>query len=435
MLESLEETRLNIEKLLNETVLKLDTTVSAAQADIQNEVNIVKGDVEQYVRTTQDQFSMENSFMVYQLAGTFTLLACLISMWHMTGHVRRFKRPFVQRKILAILWMSPIYGITSWLSLIFPQYEGYLAIVKDFYEAYVIYQFLSFLVSVLGRGDRDTVVDLLAKHADHLEPPKRCFGWCRGKPVFTSQRALADAVLMQCQAFTMQFVFFKPMTAVGTFVCNKIGYFGQGTSSGDYRSPQFWFNIIQNISIFVAFSGLLKFYHLVQDDLSWCRPFPKFLCIKGIVFMTFWQGLVISFLADSTSIAKGNGDNDADPDIWGRQAQNFLICLEMLLFSIAHFYCFPTEEWQEGYRISVEKKMSAGDNLALGDFISDLKLIMRYVAAASLLPFPSISSLTNISCEKYWNNTVEMTSIVRKINRRLTLMKQWTKIGLALFWH
>lgn len=54
--------------------------------------------------------------MVYQLAGTFTLIGCLISMWHMTSHLRNFKQPFVQRKVLAILWMCPIYSITSWLS-------------------------------------------------------------------------------------------------------------------------------------------------------------------------------------------------------------------------------------------------------------------------------------------------------------------------------
>lgn len=307
MLTRLSDTTTHIQKLLNDTVVKLDSTVKAAQAEIQNEVNIVKDDVQDYVRTTQDQFSMENSFMVYQLAGTFTLLASLISMWHMTAHVRRFKRPFVQRKILAILWMSPIYGITSWLSLVFPVYEGYLAIVKDFYEAYVIYQFLSFLISVLGRGDRDMVVDLLSKHADHLEPPMRMCGWCRGKYPYPSPRALADAVLMQCQAFTMQFVLFKPLTAVGTFTCNKLEYFGTGQSASDYRSPQFWFNIIQNISIFMAFSGLLKFYHAVQDDLSWCRPFPKFLCIKGIVVRMDTSFTFLFFYVLSTLTV---------PDLW-----------------------------------------------------------------------------------------------------------------------
>ena len=36
--------------------------------------------------------------------------------------------------------MSPIYAVTSWFSLVFPAAEGYLAIIKDGYEAYIIYQ-------------------------------------------------------------------------------------------------------------------------------------------------------------------------------------------------------------------------------------------------------------------------------------------------------
>jgi hypothetical protein len=340
---------------------------------------------------------MENSFMKFQLAGTFCLLAILISMWHMTAHIRQFKRPFVQRKILAILWMSPIYAVTSWLSLVFPNFEGYLSIIKDFYEAYVIYQFLGFCISVLGSGDRDSVVDLLAKHTDHLDPPMRLCGWCRGAYPNSTPRELASAVLLQCQVFAMQFVFLKPLTAVGLFVCNntdictipvpehEIMIFGVPLHS--LENPIVWLRIIQNVSVFMAFSGLIKFYHAVQDDLAWCSPFPKFLCIKGIVFMTFWQGLVISFLASTTNIEGGNpggvGDSD-DPaeqaDLWGKQAQNFLICLEMLLFSIAHFFCFPTDEWEEGYRPVMEKKVKGlVDNMAIGDFMADLKLILRYV--------------------------------------------------------
>jgi hypothetical protein len=36
--------------------------------------------------------------------------------------------------------MCPIYAVTSWFSLVFPSTEGYLAIIKDSYEAYIIYQ-------------------------------------------------------------------------------------------------------------------------------------------------------------------------------------------------------------------------------------------------------------------------------------------------------
>jgi hypothetical protein len=125
---------------LDKTLKELDQTVQAAENEIQDQVDTVKKNFDKYKLDTQDQFSMENSFMVYQLAGTFTLLSCLISMWHMTAHLRKLKQPVIQRRILSILWMPPIYAVTSWFSLVFTPAEGYLAIIKDGYEAYIIYQ-------------------------------------------------------------------------------------------------------------------------------------------------------------------------------------------------------------------------------------------------------------------------------------------------------
>ena len=294
----------------------------------------------------------------------------------MTAHLRKLNQPEIQRKILAILWMSPIYAVTSWFSLVFHSAEGYLSIIKDAYEAYIIYQFLSFCIAVLGKGDREAVVDLLARRADHLTPPFRlfgcfeiCCGCCKPEP-YESNRALADDILLQCQFFAMQFVFFRPVTTTAMVVLRQLDYYGAGDGPTDYRSPQFYITIVQNVSIFTAFAGLLKFYHAVDEDLAWCRPFAKFLCIKGIVFLTFWQGLAISILAEFTDV----GGQDAQE--WAKSAQNFLICLEMLLFSIAHFYCFPTEEWEEGYRVK-HSQGQFGDSIALNDFFQDVKLILK----------------------------------------------------------
>ena len=91
--------------------------------------------------------------------------------------------------------------------------------------------------------------------------------------------------------------------------------------------------------------------------------------------MTFWQGLAIAILAASIGESTPNVGSD-DAELWAKQAQNFLICLEMLLFSIAHFYCFPTEEWEEGYR-PVVSDAKFGDQLALNDFFQDIKLLAR----------------------------------------------------------
>jgi hypothetical protein len=260
-------------------------------------------------------------------------------------------------------------AVTSWLSLVFPYLVGYLAIIKDGYEAYIIYQFLSFCISVLGKGDRNKVIDLLSKRVDHLTPPFRLFPCCC-KPDYEDNRVLANAILTQCQAFAMQFVFWRPATTIANFLLNKYEYYGLGDNAHDYRAPQFYVTLIQNLSIFIAFAGLLKFYHAVDKDLEWCRPFAKFLCIKGVVFMTFWQGLALTILAETTDVGGGG-----DADDWAEKAQNFLICLEMLLFSIAHFYCFPVEEWQPGYQANYQKA-KFGETLALNDFFTDLKLVM-----------------------------------------------------------
>ena len=199
--QRLDNTEQHVESELNAAIAKLDDTVTTAQNQITAQVEMVKNDVNNYVVYTNNQFSQENNFLIYQLAGTFTLLGSLISMWHMTSHLRNFYQPEIQRKILAILWMSPLYGITSWLSLVFTSAEGYLSIIRDCYEAYAIYTFLSFLISVLGRGDRDKTIDVLASQgAEHLPQPIRC---CCKKAEKLSPTRLASTLLFQCQILTM----------------------------------------------------------------------------------------------------------------------------------------------------------------------------------------------------------------------------------------
>lgn len=80
----------------------------------------------------------------------------------------------------------------------------------------------------------------------------------------------------------------------------------------DPTSPQLYVMLFTNLSVGLAFYGLLAFYHCVDDELAWAEPWPKFLCIKGVVFMTFWQGFVIGLVGqlgyidpDSAMAAQG----------------------------------------------------------------------------------------------------------------------------------
>lgn len=368
LFDQLDQTKVEVNEQLNSTMIELNRTVEAAQAEIQDQVDTVTKNFDQYVVQTEHRFNIENDFMRYQIAGTITILSCLISMWHMGSHSRKMNQPAIQRKILAILWMVPIYAVTSCLSLIFPSIGEYLGIIKDFYESYIIYQFLSFCIAAIGGGDREKTIDILTQHVEHLTPPFRLF-FCCSKETYENDRVLAAAILLECQTFAMQFVFFRPVTAITMFVLKKYDYYGPYADDAlDWKSIQFWMVIIQNVSTFFAFAGLMKFYHAVDKELQWCRPFAKFLCIKGVVFMTFWQGTALQILAQTTNAG-------ADDETWSQQIQNFLICLEMLGFSIAHFYCFPTDEWQPGYKVNY-RKAKFGETMALNDFFTDLKTIM-----------------------------------------------------------
>jgi len=350
-----------IEYQINTTVQALNDTVEQVQQEVMEQVEEVNENV-----------SSQNSLMAYQFAGTFAILGSLISFWHMAAHIRKFNEPTVQRKIIAILWMVPIYSVSSWLGLVFVRAQAYLSIFKDVYEAYAIYQFLAFLIAILGRGDREAVITLLATHADHLKPPMRLKPWVTRE--YASSRHKAEAVLDQCQFFTMQFVLLRPITTIIMVIADAVH-----ESRWDPKYPQIYVLVVVNVSIFFAFTGLVRFYHVVKNDLIWCSPFSKFLCIKGIVFMTFWQGVVISLIAHAVYNKNEDINGDYDSTEWSNRAQSFLICLEMFLFAIVHCYVFPIDEWEPGYRNKAKRRMKANfaDTLALRDFVRDVKLVMR----------------------------------------------------------
>ena len=98
----------------------------------------------------------------------------------------------------------------------------------------------------------------------------------------------------------MQFVLIKPLLATLPFLIEACGVpydthtvFNKDHSI-DWSAPKLYVLFILNVSVGLAFYGLMNFYHATEVILAWCDPWPKFICIKGIVFMTFWQGIAIT---------------------------------------------------------------------------------------------------------------------------------------------
>lgn len=85
--------------------------------------------------------------------------------WQIYQHLRWYTNPQEQRWIVRILFIVPIYAIYSWISLLFFNSESvyiYFFTIRDCYEAFVIYNFLSLCYEYLG-GEGNIMSEIRGK--------------------------------------------------------------------------------------------------------------------------------------------------------------------------------------------------------------------------------------------------------------------------------
>jgi Organic solute transporter Ostalpha len=66
-------------------------------------------------------------------------------------HVKHYNAPELQRHVVRIICMVPIYALVSWLSLRFASARRWLSPLRECYESVVLYSFLQYLVGCLQR--------------------------------------------------------------------------------------------------------------------------------------------------------------------------------------------------------------------------------------------------------------------------------------------
>lgn len=136
--------------------------------------------------------------------------------------------------------------------------------------------------------------------------------------------------LRSCKFGTLQYCLVRPLTAIIATILEILGAYGDGCLSFT-RCGYPYLMIIINVSVAWAFLSLASFYSKLKAKLAPFHPFGKFLCIKLVIFFSFWQGLFLSLLAHLDLLS------DMDAIV----LQNYLICLEMAIVSLAHLRVFP----------------------------------------------------------------------------------------------
>ncbi len=109
----------------------IDAEVGLVKDTIAKEISDVNKNLDKYVVDTNAQFEDESRLIYNWVAGTFVLAASTLSVRNAYSHVRHWNKPSVQRKILVVIWMVPVYGATSIGALVYPRFGSDLALARD----------------------------------------------------------------------------------------------------------------------------------------------------------------------------------------------------------------------------------------------------------------------------------------------------------------
>ncbi|KAH8394304.1 hypothetical protein KR215_007467 [Drosophila sulfurigaster] len=277
------------------------------------------------VNSVKDGFKRNDQLIL--IGGLFVLSAVPISIWHIIQHVIHFTKPILQKHIIRILWMVPIYALNAWIGLFFPKHSIYVDSLRECYEAYVIYNFMVYLLHYLNLNMDLEATMLYKPQVYHFFPLCCIRPWVMGREF-----------IHNCKHGILQYTVVRPITAFISVICELCDVYGEGEFAGNVAFP--YIVVINNISQFVAMYCLVLFYRANKEDLKPMKPIPKFLCIKAVVFFSFFQGVLLNVLVYYGLIKDIFGSDVGDANL-ASMLQNFLICIEMFIAAIAHIYSFP----------------------------------------------------------------------------------------------
>lgn len=280
-------------------------------------VNSIKNGIEK-----QDQGAL--------VGGAFVLLALPIAFYEIVQHMIYYTQPRLQKYIIRILWMVPIYAVNAWLGLVYPEGSIYVDSLRECYEAYVIYNFMMYLLAYLNADHQLEHRLEISPQVHHMFPLCCLPDWEMGREF-----------VHMCKHGILQYTAVRPITTLISFICELNGVYGEGEFKGDVAFP--YMIALNNLSQFVAMYCLVLFYRANVEALKPMKPIGKFLCIKAVVFFSFFQGVLIALLVYfdviSSIFGKANSDTAAIRNI-SSKLQDFLICIEMFLAAVAHHYSF-----------------------------------------------------------------------------------------------
>ena len=274
------------------------------------------------------------------------VVACVsITFYNIVKHLTHYTRDDLQRHIVRILLVVPVYTVAGWLEMLFPDTRIVAHSLVNFWEALVIYSFFNLILEYVG-GEHNWLVCVQHTHPEglnHTWPFNYCF-----KPM-----DLDPKWMRYCKLACFQFVLIKPI--YGLLMLPLV-------ISGDSEHAPWSVisTIVYNVTYTVALYALALLYMTTHDhpSLKPKRPLAKFATIKMVVFFTYWQQYLLMFFNFTpTELA----------DILC-----FLTIVEMTLVTIPlNWIAFP---WTEFDTTTIDISSMVNESKVADDADSDIEL-------------------------------------------------------------
>ncbi|SCV01848.1 LAMI_0G14136g1_1 [Lachancea mirantina] len=291
-----------------------------------------------------------------QLCVLSSFLSVVISSISICRQLINYRKPSEQRLIVRIQVMVPLFSVTCLLACFKPQWaQTWTEPIREIYEAFVIYTFFSLLTLILG-GERRIITELCMGKAAVRHPI------CFIGAVLPRVDMSSPSDFLAVKRGILQYVWFKPVYCLAMTFSYKYGW-----------NHRVWI-VLYNISATLSLYDLALFWKCLYKELQQYHPWPKFLCVKLIIFASYWQGMVISILSYYGVI-----EQSADVD-YGYVYQNAMLCVEMIGFAVGHLIAFNWEPYS-ARSLPGAARLTFGyalrDWLGFGDLIWDFKTTFR----------------------------------------------------------
>ncbi|KAH7100351.1 DUF300-domain-containing protein [Auriculariales sp. MPI-PUGE-AT-0066] len=300
----------------------------------------------------------------WAISGGAALITLIITIFTVLGHARNYHVPAQQRQIIRILYLPPVFAIISFFSYRYFRQYTYYELTQVVYEALTLGAFTLLLIEYVGESSSTGKAEgaLVRKEKTSLPLPFCCWRYRPTKAYF----------MHTVKWSVMQYVVIRPAVSIAGIVCEAFGVLCDESYS--YRFASVYLMAIDFASISIALYGLWLFYSLTKEELDGRRPFAKFLVIKLIVALVFYQVFMFSLLQEYGIIKETEfwtASNIAD----GLNALTTTI--EMAIFALLMAWAYPKKEYyRPGETTSIGRPL--WDSINFSDFFFEIGHALKF---------------------------------------------------------